>query len=240
MKNFFKNHSMYLWLLGVLIGVTISITVMVLAPIMAKWESTTVLAAVTVIATFCNAIIPAGVTLYLHKKDHTDIKCIQADVTATVLEHGNVKLSAWIENIGNTSVNTYITNLYIDKGKSISLDEKITRYNFPELLNHKEKGTSHDCILALRCMDDIVSYPRIEEISQEFDHKYENFGHNIVLSHLSSDSVQFILPGEHFSEDVIVQLQKGVYRVTLVVTTKTEGCECTCSTKQFYVPETAN
>lgn len=232
-----KKNMLQPLLSGVLIGVVLSAAVVVLAPIMSKWEATTVLAAVTVIATFCNAIIPAVVTFYLHKKDNHPFLCMRADITADVMENGNVKLSSWVENIGNAPFETYITNIYIDKGKGRPLDGKITFYDFPELLNHKEKGKSHDCILALKCKDDNIHYPRKEEICQEYDYQYEDFRYNRVLMHLSNESVQFIQPGERFYEDIVVQLhQEGVYRVTLVVTTKTEGCECTCSTKQFYVP----
>lgn len=235
--NHFKNHIFHSVFLGVFIGVMISVIIFVMAPIMSKWESTTVLAAVTVIATFCNGIIPAFVTIHLHKKDNIPVKCMKSDVDITILEGGKVLVSAWIENIGNTPFDTYVSNIYIDKGRETCLDKRIVFYDFPELLNHKDKGNSQDCILCMKCIDDDLSYPRKEEICQEFDYKYEDFRYSKVLKHLSKESIQFILPGERFSEDMVIQLAGGVYRVTLIVTTKTKGCECSCSTKQFFVPE---
>ena len=55
----------------------------------------------------------------------------------------------------------------------------------------------------------------------------------IKLKHLSSETIMFIDPGEEFSEDVILHLNSGIYRVTAVWTSVKE--DCICGTKQFII-----
>lgn len=216
-----------------MVGVVITITVVCLAPIVARWNVTTVMAAITIGVTLCNGMIPAYVSYRTAGKEGL---CMQTDVSVNVLDNGMVIISAWVENIGYKRFDTKVTNLYIDKGRVNDTTKEVTFYEFPQLLKHKEQGVRHDCILAERCADEITAYPPLYELDMADEKKYEEFAYNRVLRHLSHGSVDFLLPGEKFSEDIVIKLNSGVYRVTLVCVSGTKGCECSCSTKQFYVP----
>ncbi len=216
-----------------MVGVVITITVVCLAPIVARWNVTTVMAAITIAVTLCNGMIPAYVSYRTAGKEGL---CMQTDVSVNVLDNGMVIISAWVENIGYKRFDTKVTNLYIDKGRVNDTTKEVTFYEFPQLLKHKEQGVRHDCILAERCADEITAYPPLYELDMADEKKYEEFAYNRVLRHLSHGSVDFLLPGEKFSEDIVIKLNSGVYRVTLVCVSGTKGCECSCSTKQFYVP----
>lgn len=218
---------------GGIIGCAITIAIFVLAPVVSKWDTVTVMAAVTIAVTLCNGIIPAYVS---YRTSGKKALCMQTGVSVNVSDNGMVTVSAWIENIGYKRFDTKIANLYIDKGKQIDSSEGIISYKFPQLLEHKEQGERYDCILAERCYKDDTAYPVLRDLGISDEGAYEKLGASIKLRHLSHGSVDFLLPGEKFSEDIVIKLKGGVYRITLVCVTKTMGCECSCSTKQFYVP----
>lgn len=233
MKDEIKIRSL---LAAGMLGGIIVMAVFFLAPIVAGWDIATVMAAITIAVTLCNGVIPAYITYRVAGKEAF---CMQTDVSVNVLDDGMVIISAWVENIGYKRFDTKITNLYIDKGKADDPTKDVF-YKFPQLLKHKEQGGRYDCILAERCADEIMSYPSLCELGIDDKEIYEEFACSKIMSHLSHGSVDFILPGERFAEDIVIKLKSGVYRVTLVCVSGTKGCECSCSTKQFYVPEYNN
>lgn len=214
-------------------GAVITLVILLIAPIVATWNITTAMAAITIAVTLCNGVIPAYISYRIAGRKAF---CMQADVSVDVLNNGMVIISAWLENIGYKTYDTYLTNLYIDKGKKNSADGIIS-YEFPELLKHRQQGRAHDCILCEKCRCDNTAYPTFAELGITDEKAYENFTYSKVLNHLSQGSVSFIEPGQRFSESVLIQLESGVYRVIMVSVSGTKGCECVCSTKQFYVPE---
>lgn len=217
-----------------IMGSIITIIIVLLAPIVAGWNVTTVMAAITIAVTLCNGIVPAYVS---YRTAGKEALCMQTDVSVNVLDNGMVIISSWVENIGYKKFATKVTNLYIDKGRINDTAKEVTFYEFPQLLKHKEQGGRHDCILAERCADEIMTYPSLSDLGITDEKSYEEFAYNRVLRHLSHGTVDFLLPGEKFSEDIVIKLDSGVYRVTLVCVSGTKGCECSCSTKQFYVPD---
>ena len=216
-----------------IMGSIITIIIVFFAPIVAGWNVTTVMAAITIAVTLCNGIVPAYVS---YRTVGKEALCMQTDVSVKVSDSGMVIISSWVENIGYKRFATKVANLYIDKGRVNDTAKEVTFYEFPQLLKHKEQGDRHDCILAERCREEIMAYPLSSDLGMTDEKLCEGFAHNRVLRHLSHGAVDFLLPGEKFSEDIVIKLDSGVYRVTLVCVSGTKGCECSCSTKQFYVP----
>ena len=241
-KEQMKKHIVFTICVCISVGIIITILIGYIAPFIEQWDNVTIMAVLTIAVTLCNGVIPSVTAIHIYKRERIDANiqklCMKTDISINTIYNGMVTFSAWIENIGSGSFETHITNLYIDKGKETIVDDgKIVFYDFPELLKHRAQGKDYDCVLKIKCMNDEVAYPDKKEISQTYSNEYEDFGYQRELKHLSRESVQFLLPGECFSEDIVVRLKSGVYRGIMVVTTKTEGCECSCSSKQFYVPE---
>ena len=184
---------------------------------------------------------------YEERKKEENFKSLyQIDIHVTVLENRTVLFSASIENVGDKTIITKSSNLYIDegiedpKGSKIDIGEKeevgAIYYDFPFILQHRKNVKNRpDCVLCIKCRDEKdYKYP-IDEIEERFKNKKLYYA-NILLRHLSDESIQYIYPKEKFSEDVILQFKKsGVYRVTFIVTTDGES-DCECATKQFYIP----
>lgn len=184
---------------------------------------------------------------YEESKKEEDFQSLyQIDIHVKVLENRTVLFSASIENVGDKTIITKSSNLYIDegiedpKGSKIDIGEKeevgAIYYDFPFILQHRKNVRNRpDCVLCIKCRDEKdYKYP-IDEIEERFKNKKLYYA-NILLRHLSDESIQYIYPKEKFSEDVILQFKKsGVYRVTFIVTTDGES-DCECATKQFYIP----
>lgn len=184
---------------------------------------------------------------YEERKKEENFKSLyQIDIHVTVLENRTVLFSASIENVGDKTIITKSSNLYIDegiedpKGSKIDIERKeeigAIYYDFPFILQHRKNVKNRpDCVLCIKCRDEKdYKYP-IDEVEERFKNKKLYYA-NILLRHLSDESIQYIYPKEKFSEDVILQFKKsGVYRVTFIVTTDGES-DCECATKQFYIP----
>ena len=183
------------------------------------------------------------------KKEENFKSLYQIDIHVKVLENRTVLFSASIENVGDKTIKTKSSNLYIDEGVKVPKGSYIDikgngndesgaiYYDFPFILQHRKNINNRpDCILCIKCRDEKdYNYP-INEIEDSFKGKKLYYA-NILLKHLSDESIQYIYPKEKFSEDVILQFKKsGVYRVTFIVTTDGES-DCECATKQFYIPE---
>jgi len=156
-----------------------------------------------------------------------------------------VRFSAWIQNVGDKTIKTKISNLYIDQGVPTKLtndrnsgDVGTICYKFPFILAHRENIDGRpDCVICKKCFrENDETYPE-EIVDAIIKEKPGLLRTHIVLDHLSHKSVQYINPKEKFSEDVVVKFcNAGVYRVTLFVGTEGEA-DCECATKQFYIPK---
>lgn len=124
-------------------------------------------------------------------------------------------------------------NIYLFLEKGIESNEFGIPVDFSFLLHH-DKGKC-DCALGIECKEgNLKNFP--ENIVEK---KYCQQYHSVFrLDQLCSESRRYIDPGEEFSEDLIIKLEKGVYRATVVWTSVDDDCICT--TKQFIVNPICN
>lgn len=173
---------------------------------------------VTITITAINLVVANMNKRYSSKKQLTlsvKVKGRKAIVTST------------IENTGTGRITPKSFYLFINEGKA-NQKNGYSEYEFPNILKH-ECG-EFDCALAKKC-----KATRIERIPDEIlgDGFKNCLSICSVLSHIASDSVNFIDPGEIFSEDMIFELSPGVYRVILVgITVETD---CMCAHKIFVI-----
>ena len=171
--------------------------------------SVAIIVTVTIAAT--NLIVASLKKRYESKKQ----LALSIDVS-----NNKVIITSTIENTGKERITPKSFYLFINEGKKID-KSNYTEYEFPNILKH-ECG-EFDCALAKKC-----KIARIESIPEEI--LGEKFKNSLcickVLNHIASDSVNFIDPGEIFSEDTIFELPYGVYRVILVGVTVEADCMC--------------
>lgn len=217
-----------------------------LAKTFSGWGSNEIIAFVTVMGVVV-ALITPFISNCLQRLREKSL--YQIDIHVTVLDDNMVLFSAFIENVGDKQIVTKTSNLYIDRGIEETDDKiKAKYYRFPFILKHNKdvpitinghEEKRPDCVLCTRCRDENKrEYPTegIEDISFYLNRKNEFFYTNVLLRHLSKESIQYINPKEKFSEDVVLQFNySGVYRVTFIVITEGEA-DCECATKQFYIP----
>ncbi|MDR0743866.1 MAG: hypothetical protein LBF05_05880 [Tannerella sp.] len=213
---------------GVLIGV---LFVPLISKTISDWGVNEAMAAITVAGVVVAFMIPS-IELWLQKWERRKNALMRADVVVKIISPNYVLFSAYIENIGDVKIETKITNLYIDSGipeiKKMG-KHSYTAYKFPFLLKHKNAEKDIDCILATNCKAENCKYPDELKVAED------SLGTNQELEHLSLHSVKYYYPKEKFSEDLVMQLNPGVYRVTLVATG--QNTDCVCATKQFIVPD---
>ena len=140
-----------------------------------------------------------------------------------------VIITSTIENKGTGRITPKSFYLFINKGNLVT-NKGYTEYEFPNILKH-ECG-EFDCSLAKKC-----KAARMEKIPDEL--LGENFKNSLsickIFNHIAADSVNFIDPGEIFSEDCIFELEPGVYRVILLGISV--EADCMCAHKIFIVEE---
>lgn len=143
------------------------------------------------------------------------------------VQKNKVTITSAIENKGTGRITPKSFYLFINSGKKVDKNG-YSEYEFPNILKH-ECG-EFDCSLAKKC-----KAARVERIPDEL--LGENFKDSIcictLLKHIAADSVNFIDPGEVFSEDSIFELQSGVYRVILLGVSV--EADCMCAHKIFVV-----
>ena len=208
----------------------------------------------TIVAPLIGAIVALStpfITSWI-KKQGLEEK-YRIDLQTKNLEDNVVLFSAKVENTGEKKVVIKKANIYIDEGEPLQKGEAIQKgcntclereeststvyYDFPFLLRHTfcegDDPQKSKCILFKKCDAGDMSYP-VNYIDDRFRQMYHT---NIELKHLTKDSITHLMPGEQYSEDVILQFRKsGAYRVTLVVVSE-KTAKCQCSTKQFYIPK---
>lgn len=263
MNKKYKNILLACILGSLLLGGLLSVFIIPkIANSIAQWDINELLAAITlagvivaiaapIIESYSQNKLDKDRRQYEEQKDKEKQNAIyQIDINVTTLPNRYVLFSAIVENVGDKTIKTKISNLYIDQGipeatgNKVDIDgtliEGAEYYKFPFILEHKRMVNDRpDCILCTQCRDDEnLSYPE-EQIKKDPDFKgLELYHTNIPLWHLSYKSIAYINPKEKFSEDVIVQFKKkGIYRVTLIVTTADGEADCECATKQFYIDE---
>lgn len=189
-----------------------------------KMTTTEAIASVAVVATI--TIAAANLTTNSLKKRYETKK----QLTLSVKVSGKKAIiTSTIENTGNDRITPKSFYLFINEGRKID-KKNYVEYEFPNILKH-ECG-EFDCALAKKC-----KIARLESIPVEI--LGENFKDSLsicnILNHIASDSVNFIDPGEIFSEDTIFELPAGVYRVILVGVTV--EADCMCAHKIFIIEE---
>lgn len=132
-----------------------------------------------------------------------------------------VIITSTIENTGSNRITPKTFYLFINAGVRKQKADAAYEYEFPNILKHQ--CNEFDCALAKRC-----KVARIEKIPDEL--LEERFKSSLsicsVLNHIAADSVNFIDPGEIYSEDMIFELPPGVYRVILVGISVEADCMC--------------
>lgn len=253
-----KEKKFFYIIVGTILSTAIITTIAILyiVPFFTKtisnWGNAEILSFITligVLVAFCVPFIGARYQRKLEReRQESSLKSLyQIDIHVTVLENRTVLFSASIENVGDKTIITKVSNLYIDEGIKVPKGSEVNvtgkneigavYYDFPFILQHKKNINNRpDCILCIKCRDEKdFNYP-LDNIEDRFKN-VKLYHANIQLRHLSDESIQYIYPKEKFSEDVILQFKKGgVYRVTFIVTTDGES-DCECATKQFYIPE---
>jgi len=215
--------------------------------VISSWGSNEVMATLTLIGVAIAVAIPyieLKLAKGMSKKDEQSVYQIDIQVD-TSLPDNMVRFSASIQNVGDKQIETKTSNLYIDQGLPVKLtndrnsnDVGAKSFRFPFILEHRESIDGRpDCVLCKKCFrGNDNNYPE-EIVDNSFKQDASLLRTHIVLEHLSHKSVQYINPKEKFSEDVVVQFKvAGVYRVTLFVGTAGEA-DCSCATKQFYIPK---
>jgi len=216
-----------------------------------RWGNNEVIAFITVMGLVVALTVPF-ISYYLQNRQQNlrQKSLYQIDIHVTVLDDNMVLFSASIENVGDKQIVTKTSNLYIDRGIEETDDKiKAKYYRFPFILKHNkdvpmiingQEIKRPDCVLCTRCRDENKrEYPTegIEDIGSYLHRKNEFLYTNLLLRHLSEESIRYINPKEKFSEDVVLQfIHSGVYRVTFIVITEGEA-DCECATKQFYIPK---
>ena len=132
-------------------------------------------------------------------------------------------LTCSIENKGQQRIDPIAFHIFIDQ---LVLNDSTGIYNTNHILKHDCK---HNCKLSEMCrQSNISAYP--EEFMLDNDGLYYAVK---KLDFLAPDSMLYVNPGEHFSEDIAFKLNKGVYRVLLIGVFDKKGC--LCANKQFVI-----
>ena len=213
----------------VAIGCTIVITCLAIfairwmAPTLAKLSTPELIAIVAVLAT----AVQISVQILLHSIEFRISKKTRIGLQARV-EGGHARISCSFECLGRRRI--IPKNIYLFLEKGISNGNGL--YEFPYLLKHEEGEC--DCILSKRCKHGGISEFPMDLVPERLRTGFAPIV--VTMKHLSSESILFMDPGEHFSEDVMLELsQQGVYRATLVFTAT--NADCICTTRQFLVSD---
>lgn len=175
---------------------------------------------VTIIITAINLVVNSMNKRYSSKK--------QLSLSVSV-NNKKVIITSTIENKGTDRITPKSFYLFINEGK-IKLKSGYSQFEFPNILKHE--CNEFDCALAKKCKNGRIEKIPDEILGEEFKNSLSICS---ILNHISSDSVNFIDPGEFFSEDMIFELSPGVYRAILVgITVETD---CMCAHKVFVVED---
>lgn len=133
-----------------------------------------------------------------------------------------------IENKGMNRISNMDFYMFIDQP---ILDTDIGIYQANHVLKH-DCIHKYNCKLSLLCKNGGINEYPAEFKAQEGEDAY--YGAK-KLDFLSPDSVLYVNPGERFSEDVVVKLNQGVYRILLIGIFGKKRNGCSCANKQFII-----
>lgn len=220
----------------VLIGILVAFLVYILLDTMAVFPNFLSKFRLTSIAGTCIALYALVWQL------HSAIKASKVLVSiklSTDVDGGFVKITCSITNTGTKSIYPYLTNLYINEGIEIKGKKSVNEYKFEPLTEHRisrDTGECFDCKIAEFCKSKPVGekgkivFPECE--SAEF---LDTIRYCCNIRQLSYYSLVHIMPGETFTEDVVLNIEKpGVYRAFVIYTGK-EWDDCICTTQIFRI-----
>ena len=134
-------------------------------------------------------------------------------------------ITCLVENMGRNRIVPQNVYLFVDEGI-----EKNKRIEFPFCLKHEEG--ENDCVLGKKCKSGGINSFPLDLVPDDFK---SVFHRSFKMQNLSAEAIMFIDPGEKFSEDIVLNLNPGIYRATAVWTAVKS--DCICATKQFVVPQ---
>ncbi len=134
------------------------------------------------------------------------------------------RIRCCVENKSNKRVTPKAFYIFVDQPL---IDNESGIYYQNHILKHECK---QNCRLSDLCSKNLAN-----EFDKEFTipHCDQGYFSYKKLDLISSESILYINPGESFSEDVIIKLKKGVYRILLIGTYDKKGC--LCANQQFVI-----
>ncbi len=181
------------------------------------------ISAVAVILTLVGYILSITNSLISQQMD-TDL-VLTLDVET---KESRAIITCAIENKGMNRINNMEFYMFIDQPV---LDTDIGIYQANHVLKH-DCTHKYNCKFSLLCKNgEINEYPEEFKIQESEDAYYGVK----KLDFLSPESVLYVNPGERFSEDVVVKLKQGVYRVLIIGIFGKKRNGCSCANKQFII-----
>lgn len=190
-------------------------------------------------STFLLILINCITLFYNSKRNKLDKINFLKENTAKMRIHmeasvhdNNVILKCQVENISKVDFSLENCYIYIDSGV---YNIQTKEYEFPFLQNRNisisEKSES-DCIASFYCKNKICNYPEIlaKTLPSQSTLVYTCFN----LDHLSHDSLAYIGSNECFNQEIVVHLEKGIYRA-IMVAIPDESCDCKCYSACFII-----
>lgn len=204
----------------IFVGVAYSLIVW-LIPLTSNFSKGLTTAEVISVLALITSILLVFINLgkYILAYQTTTKKAISLDIR---IKDTKAIIKCIIENNGQKRITPQNVFVFVEQGH---LSDGV--YDFPFLLKH-EKGEK-DCNLSKKCKNgDICSFPL--ELIPAGDTAYRKV---IKLKHLSSEAIMYIDPGEMFSDSIVLELEKGVYRVMVIATSVKD--DCMCSNENFII-----
>lgn len=181
------------------------------------------ISAIAVVLTIVGYILSITNDLISQQMDTKLILTLSTDIVGS-----HVVISCSVENKGLDRIDNMHFFLFVDQ-PILKTDFGIYQSN--HILKH-DCNHKYNCMLSEMCKaDEIDGYPTGFMIQEPSDLYYCAK----KLDFLSPVSILYINPGECFSEDVVMKLNKGVYRVLLIGIYGKRKQGCSCANKQFVV-----
>lgn len=181
------------------------------------------ISAAAVILTIVGYILSVTNNLIAQQMDTALILTVDVDTKGN-----HAIITCTIENKGLDAINNMEFYVFIDQP---ILMTDIGIYEANHVLKH-DCTHKYNCKFSQLCISGRISeYPEEFKIT-EGEGSYYGFK---KLDFLSPESVLYINSGERFSEDIVVKLDKGVYRLLLIGVFGKRKQGCSCANKQFII-----
>ncbi|MGV8017327.1 MAG: hypothetical protein AB2L26_03945 [Ignavibacteria bacterium] len=170
------------------------------------------------------AVIPIIISIYTLSQHYYEKNLSSTKTNVLVNSYGNKAI------ITCTLKSSHPKRLFIDKAylfidSGVQMDSVC---KFKHVLKH-EYGEISCQVEKKMTAGSIRSYKDINPDDNGIFHE---------LSHLSSATILYLDPNEEFSDECVVQLEKGVYRAMFIVTFK--NADCNCAIKHFFIDDSNN